>query len=366
MTDVPYYWRKAWYSHRIALHPNRPMIVDLRLDGGHSEGDTGGRDTWTLPCRKLEDHGATAFYLESKAIVDMHQLLPDMFGLTQEQIDATPVNVRNFRCQEKFEKGDPFCWTDRFMQITDDPRCTMKGQVDWHPGWKEQALVGNLMAFFMIDNLQRALETLRTDLENTDAWDDLSNYQAAEDADYDELYRTPNVNENMKNQIYPHEKMDNVTDLIPEMFGANTTICHSVLLPSQTRYKGYLGSAIKNPQATNKLLFDQAIPIEEAKKMEFKPLEAKEDGKPRYRDMILSTPMDGHDSATCPTLIQADRNDFMLTTEKMGWSRVAIPHRRYLEEYKEKTGREGLKLKGLVMACSRLCPWCVTAIDIRH
>ena len=136
MTDVPMWWKKAWYSFRTALHRNRPAMVDLNLQSRAKEGDTFPARVWSTIPRHLEPLGGVpTFRMKLSAWEDIKAELPDMFGMSSEQINRVPPYVRHFKCQDRIEDGDPTC-KDLKYTVVDDERCdTFKSRVSWHPGW---------------------------------------------------------------------------------------------------------------------------------------------------------------------------------------------------------------------------------------
>jgi hypothetical protein len=79
----------------------------------------------------LEDSGVSTLHFTESAFYEdqIKDGFPDMFGMNQEQIDATPENLRYFRCGDKLEKGDPGCDDHKY---TDE--CAPH-KAPWHPGW---------------------------------------------------------------------------------------------------------------------------------------------------------------------------------------------------------------------------------------
>ena len=57
--------------------------------------------------------------------------VPDSAGISKEAIDALPPLVRNLRCGEQFEHGDPYCSGEKFSNDT----CTERAmKTKYHPG----------------------------------------------------------------------------------------------------------------------------------------------------------------------------------------------------------------------------------------
>eukprot|EP00541_Cyclophora_tenuis_P003094 CAMPEP_0116555494 /NCGR_PEP_ID=MMETSP0397-20121206/8178_1 /TAXON_ID=216820 /ORGANISM="Cyclophora tenuis, Strain ECT3854" /LENGTH=483 /DNA_ID=CAMNT_0004080771 /DNA_START=47 /DNA_END=1499 /DNA_ORIENTATION=- len=360
--------------------PNRPAMVDINLDSGVTEGDSFPLQMWTLVTRRLEDLGLTAFYLQPSASRIVRDLIPDMFGLNAQQINDTPEYVRNFKCQDKIEKGDPYCDEQRFTIPNDTEHCdTHKGRVDWHPGWRAHAVTGNLMAFFMIDSLVEALKTLQQEVVEAEQGSSSSlsdgvaatlmeRYQAEQDANY-KLFHEQFNPDIMSDPLPLLEGLDDaVKPYLGDLFGSENVICHTALLPAEARYRGYLTPTRKTTTtsttteeeekegdswAISPLRFDEGMPRNVADALVYD----RGDGSKRvFHNLTLVQSENNHENDQCPILISIDYADYYFSGEKMGWTKLTVPTPRYAAAYTETSGKD-LDLKGLVMVCHVLCPW---------
>ena len=162
MTDGADLWHSEFYATKRALHSNRPLLLDVVM-GANNIYDGGYRRRISI-LRELEKHGiptmqmiVDAFYSGSSLIQDV---IPNSEGLTQEQIDAIPTNLRNFRCGDKLEDGEPFCKEQKYSPA-DAIGCEVPHKAPWHPGWKANALGGYILGMFMIDLLIDSIEDLK-------------------------------------------------------------------------------------------------------------------------------------------------------------------------------------------------------------
>jgi hypothetical protein len=125
MTDGNGWWRHYLFGYKRATNRNRPVLLDI--DFGGLDNDNPNIKIMEV----LEDSGlSTLHYTESAFYEDqLKDGIPDMFGMNQQEIDATPEYLRYFRCGDKLEKGDPGCDDHKY---TDE--CAPH-KAPWHPGW---------------------------------------------------------------------------------------------------------------------------------------------------------------------------------------------------------------------------------------
>ena len=107
MTDGRRFFRKGIFANRAGVHRNRPAIIDMNIFGK------------VIPDRieelkAVEDRGLTALHIRQGADGPMMKGIPDMFGMTQEQINATPEYIRHVKCEGAIEKGNPTCEANKY------------------------------------------------------------------------------------------------------------------------------------------------------------------------------------------------------------------------------------------------------------
>jgi hypothetical protein len=100
-------------------NPNRPVVIDFLPYSGQAG-----------IMQELEDMGLASFTW-GPAFDRARELMPDCASLRQEEIDSLPALVRNYKCGNEFEHGDPYCSEEKFnLTLCGDRRYT----VSWHPG----------------------------------------------------------------------------------------------------------------------------------------------------------------------------------------------------------------------------------------
>ena len=127
MTDGGRVHRIGLYGWRAAISPMRkklPAMVGVVIAG---RDDELRREEF----RALERAGMASFTPVNDELSRMHDAFPDTVGMTDEQINALPDLVRNFRCGTSFESGDPYCGRDKYNMAMCANR---NGRAGWHPG----------------------------------------------------------------------------------------------------------------------------------------------------------------------------------------------------------------------------------------
>jgi hypothetical protein len=101
--------------------------------------------------------GLTTLHIKENAAESMMKGIPDMFGLSQDQIDATPEFTRHVKCEGIIEKGDPTCSNNKFFEDVCPQRMH---KTSWHPGWRVHAIYGHTIGLFLIEALTHAIQGL--------------------------------------------------------------------------------------------------------------------------------------------------------------------------------------------------------------
>jgi hypothetical protein len=127
MTDGNYPARLFHYFYRAGLTPGRPAILGVRSGSrsGKRESPRAAR------LRELEAMGMAAFIGFEETYIALRHGIPDTSGMTDAEITQMPQYVRNFKCQEQLESGEPYCKKEKYTKYLCPVR--MK-QASWHPG----------------------------------------------------------------------------------------------------------------------------------------------------------------------------------------------------------------------------------------
>ena len=125
MTDGRAFEKTLLYASRSGVHRNRPMHVSMIVDGR-------GYQNRIKQIEIAEAQGLPAMLLDRTTFQQVKEALPDMFGLTEAEMAAMPPFVRDFRCGNDVEKGDPNCGVNKYNGNICRNR---KYMASWHPGW---------------------------------------------------------------------------------------------------------------------------------------------------------------------------------------------------------------------------------------
>jgi len=322
MTDGQGFWRKGLYTQRIGRHANRPALIDINADSGTFS------KFYLSISSQAEGNGLTALYLDNKHWKEIQGILPEMMGMSEAEMNRVPPYIRHFKCQDQIEQNDPTCRTYRFQENICGNR---RGRVMWHPGWKQNAIYGNLMAFFLVDSLLGAINQLRNQ-PNAHPKELLRRLLKEEVHDYERFATSKWGHTSTKNLD------DSVRRFINPMFG-HPVLCSTTLLPSQARYLGILRPGWNPTEAQT---FDPGTPRRKA------------DGYSTPDGPMLLTWAE-RDREKCEVPLNLDFKDYYYANDKMGWSRLLMPNQAEMQMY----GRNGTITfeRALLVVCHVLCDW---------
>lgn len=136
MTDGHNLFKAAMYAYKAAgisrisdsfsqpgKIPHRPALFGLWQGPGHN-----------MLFQEMHNLGMTTLAFDTDY---MHKVVlgpvPDMFGMTEEQIQEQPPLIQYLKCEGGIEAGQPGCKDNKFNNTKCDPR---KARTSWHPGWK--------------------------------------------------------------------------------------------------------------------------------------------------------------------------------------------------------------------------------------
>ena len=257
--------------------------------------------------QEIEKIGLAGLISSEEVMNQAHDDFPDSFGLSDAQIKELPPFVRNFKCGVQIENGDPYCKQEKFNMTLCKNR---KFRTSWHPGWKWQALMGNLAALFLIEVLDEALKELAAD--TTDPATLLAKLKAQEDADYQVFQNAP-VPENFK-EILPKSERDSFDYL--DLLIKGHTFCHTGRLPAEIRHKGILTESTK----TGFLTFDKGVELNEAQTTMYDGAEMR----------LVYT---GGDRQVCEVATNHDYKDYFFVNRNEDWKKLVLPNNSEMKEY---------------------------------
>jgi hypothetical protein len=279
----------------------------------------------------------------------IHEAIPEMMGLTDAQIQQTPRFVRFFKCQGAIEKGEPGCDNDKW-NLTICPK--RKFMVRWHPGWKYQALIGNLMAMTLLDLWEEAIEKL-INLEPFHGGESvmerkerltrqLETLDKEEENDYKRIFDSA-VPDSFRSDLDKWSKK--AGNLNVDYFLKEPSFCHAAILPSEIRFRGFLTD---NVTATGHILdqnsYEHGVPFYNV----IQRVEAARVPKAYNEadEMLLVEYDKGHQ--TCEEDLNMDFKDFYFVSSRHGLRTITLPNdseMKYYTEFNPKIGR------GVLVAC---------------
>jgi hypothetical protein len=328
MTDGKDVWKQSLYQWRAGLLPSRPVNLVF-----HAGGRSYSRRIDAA--QEMERNGLAAL-ISSESVLDAAMAaVPDSFGRTKEDIDTMPQFVRNFRCGQQLELGDPYCGAEKYNLTQCERR---KFRANWHPGWKWHAVTGYLAAHFLIEVLDDAVQELakRSIVSPIDLFNKL---QREEDADYLHFTQTP-VPDYFQ-EILPPTNMDGFD---VDRFIKGNNICHTAKLPAVIRHLGILTESTQ----IGFYSYDVGLGLNQAK------------AGPLPGDSMPLVYTEG-DRQDCPIPLNMDYKDYFFVNSVDSWKKLIVPNDAELKHYSD-----GQSLYGLVLVCFTLCSWGKCPAGVLH
>ena len=317
MTDNRYFHKKGVFANRAGVHRNRPTIVDMNILGR------------ILPerieeLRLAESYGLTTLYIKEGTDVDMMRGIPDMFGMSQNQIDSVPEFIRYIKCDEAIEKGDPGCTSNKW-----NPVCPGRNhKTSWHPGWRVHALYGFSIGLFLVDSLVKAIEEL-----GTSGYDPQMKLKELKRED-DEVYKQFFQSKVKGGQMEEFLNGTITSNIDPQIFYRERVMCHTPILPSESRYKGYFSGT----PTKDKTSYEKGIDIEVIDSV-------KANGK-------LRISMERKERQEwCPLELKIDFKDFFYANSNDLLVNLTFPNDAEIKEYGP------WKPHGVMVICFGFCAW---------
>jgi len=313
------------YFYRAGLNPNRPVAVGIDVN------DRPG--TLSAAFKTLDDFGLPALFLDDAFVKKVMFDAPESSGVTTKAIEASGPKIRYFKCDGQFELGEPFCGAERFDQSVCPNR---RFQTSLHPGWKWHALIGNLLALSLIELLKDALKDIQSAQFEKKPYNTLlAELKAQEDNDYD-LFKTATLPSEAGNIPLSQHNAFDMTTLFKKR-----NICHTALLPSESRFKGILMPHWKKigffSEKEGYTGYDQGIDFQRARQQPHIGKEMRLTFSSAWREQ-------------CEVPLNQDFKDYFLVQGSELWQQVTIPNDAELKAY-----GTGNPLEGIIAICLAHC-----------
>jgi hypothetical protein len=341
----------------------------------------------------LAQWGLPAFVQDEAAFQsNLRRHVPDTFGMTQEEIEAMSPHTRSFVCQGQVEEGDPYCGDEKFDTAACPDR---RFRTSWHPGWKWHAYQGNLMAVFVVEAAERAVDMLRERVAHQEDFDFglallLDQLVDSERADYQSVMGNVSATLPPYANRYHRPQRDGVDDddaavrgaandddddnhWLRQLYYTAPNYCHIALLPSEIRYRGILdehpappifefdrsnhsGRPFGAAAHLDPVDFEPALVLNpwEAFRNEEYAAASRSRGGDDDEMLLLGDP--DTRQIDCPVPLNVDHQDYFFVSQPDGWRHVDLPNGFEVEAYGNGSS-SGSLLKGVVAICYVGCPW---------
>ena len=317
------------------------------------------RDDDSFVLQQMQELGLTTLGYDGQYYKNViKEAIPEMMGLTDDQIHEIPRFLRYFKCEGALESGEPGCNDDKW-NITICPQ--RKYRVSWHPGWKYHGLIGNLMAMTLLDLWENAIEKL-VELDTSQGDDGimerkeklakhLAKLDEEEERDYRRIFESEvpdSLNNYMKNW-WKDGRDGHLQDLNVDSFLKEPAFCHSALLPSEIRFRGFLTENVTSGgHYLDTHSYEHGVPNGEVDRFEITS------GANRWTsraydegEKMLFVEVD-KERQVCEELVQVDYKDFFLVSSLQGNRTLSLPNDSETKHYTE---FEAKNAKGIVLLC---------------
>jgi len=335
LADVGHDHRALLWGQRAMLHPTRPILffVDSLSSVRHEI------------ITKFEKEGMSSILYDKVAV--------DVLRATRIPLntDTAPPALQYLMCNGAVEGSLPCddalrffmceqletaqqCWSNKYHTL---PGCD-NSQKSIHPGWKEHLLRGRLFGHYLLELLEEALLQL-------DALKHPNGKQVRSQFVLDNLLANEESDaKTTKSSRISAEYLGGDKALMADISLYNLfrvpTICHTALLPSESRFLGY--------------------PLESSMKGDFRG------GFDVGQSKVLAVPKagklplvyDGIDRARCASP-KIDHKDYFMFRNQDDWLDMVVPNKAEIQAYR----RANSPPKGIFIICMQVCPLGVCSDD---
>jgi hypothetical protein len=325
MTDGSASWKTNLYASRAGVHSNRPAFVAIN--------NAGRRYKSRMQMLKLaEDAGVPTLHLLPEIETQVTNSIPDSYGMSEEELDKLGPYARYLKCKGAIEKED----TCSFYKYTNALYCPhRKYMASWHPGWKQLATTGNIIALFLTESLIEALESLQASSDEPEVL--YQKLKKEEDDEY-ELFLNKSSVPDITNDFISDEMV--ADGLKSHYLFRSKAICKTTLLPAQTRYLGFL---TENGQEGDTTDYDHGEDV-----VVIKRNETQSEGI-HHMPLVYEANM----RQSCSLELNRDFKDYYIVTQAFGWTSLSFPNEKEIEEY----AANDFHPQGIVVLCFFKCDW---------
>ena len=357
-TDSRFYWKLVMFAYRAAMISQHPTAVSQpgNIHYRPSLFVMHPRPECVEIAKEMQLLGMdtlvwNADYMQSKVMEEV----PDMLGMTDDQIEKVPKNLQYFKCGGKVENGDPGCTLNKWTpEICPD----RKYRTGWHPGWKIHALEGNLMAMTALDLWEDAIqkliemepaqpETLEQRKERLQA--QLQQMDQEDKKKYDNIFEQP-VPEGLQrfvDKMLNEDETERLADIETEAFLKAPAFCEFASLPADQRMRNFYTENLTETVGhyTDLDSFESGIDYNFLRTVE---VDVNSTAYPWRDDKIKLVKNSKDHQKPCGRDLHFDFKDVFMVSSVEGKRRMTIPNdaeKKYYTEF------DAAKSKGYIVTC---------------
>lgn len=330
MTDGNFPERLLHYGYRGGLSPGNPAFLAVRI-GGRSQNQR------EMALHTLEQSGMSVFVGKDSSFAKRSEGVPNSAGISKAEIEALPYFVRNLRCNEQFENGDPYCREEKYTKWACEYR---PRQASWHPGFKSHAMDGHALGLWLIDRL---IETL-TDLSQHSVTDPMKLWDELRQPEINTAEEITKANLPVEKIFSPENRASPDPSLDLDVFWRGPSLCRTGRLPAQSRFLGYTTNTDKvgNIAMLGLEEYDTGMSIFDATNAD----------APKNGSMILAY-LPGNDRSPCNAISKPDYKDFFFAHQAHGEVSLTFPNEKERKAYEFDQSH----YRGLIVVVFVQCEW---------
>jgi len=283
--------------------------------------------------KETRDQGFGVFHFNRREHDTLAKTFAKSSGMSLEEMNQKmPPNIRGMNCDKRDNVGSENCKDTKWSKY-DDPNepCNKRmHQQGWHPGWQAHALIGHILAQFLLEVLDDALREIHTNAQASDPQvflDSLVKQQLQDVADF----RAKKFK-----VTWPFEKIEKKPELSNDVIFKQPNYCSIARMPAQMRYEGILLGGPKDGDFMDYSTYDRG----------HKQTEEFVFGAPHEKVEVMWT--EGVYQAHCTKdMLQIDHPDWFLGATQNTTPTLILPSDREIEAYGDYTQQ----LVGYVSYC---------------
>lgn len=197
-------------------------------------------------------------------------------------------------------------------------------------------MIGNLLGLSLIGVLDDALKDLERELSTTSPRDLFDKLKAQEDVDSTRFLESA-ISQDYVDMLDPKPSRDDALN-VAGLFRSRS-VCHTAVLPSESRYKGILTMDASHGGFH---AYEKGLPREQA------------DRDDSNSSKSIRLVYDASDRQNC-NILEVDYKDYFYVSAREGWKQAMLPNQAELDVYRDKYTNNDWK--GLIAIVLKPCSW---------